>query len=372
MTAYIDHFIRAIRGFPATVRSQFNQILYFMKLPSLLNFVTDELAIDLGTSRTRVFARGRGIVVNEPSLLAYDMGEHAVLAVGLEALELEGRAAADVQIISPLQDGVVADSTFAGKLLEKYIRKARDGRSTLSRRVLISVAEDATDIEKYALRYAAKEAGVTNVHLVNKGFVTILGAGIDPDDQRATFVVDVGAGTTTIAAMVHNHLIFSKTLRVGGNDMDAALIDMVKANHNLHVGPRTAERVKIELGCALPLDQEQTTMVKGRSAINGKPEMAMVNSIEIQEAIESVVGRISHAVQDALESLPPEASGDVYDRGIVLAGGAGLLTGFDERLMKDTELAVSLSESPARAVIRGLGMLYDNPLVLRRAILKGD
>jgi rod shape-determining protein MreB and related proteins len=329
-----------------------------MKLPSLLDLVTDDLAIDLGTSRTRVFARGRGIVVNEPSLLAYDMPSREVVAVGLEALELEGRASEDIQIISPLQDGVVADSTFAGKLLSNYLRKARDGRSSITRRVLISVAKDASDIEQYALRYAAKEAGVSNVHFINKGLVTILGAGIDPDDQRATFAVDVGAGTTTIAAMVHNHLIFTRTLRLGGNDMD--------------VGPRTAERVKIELGCAVPLDQEQTTMVKGRSAINGHPEMAFVNSIEIHEAIEPVVGRIIQAVQDALESLPPEASGDIYDRGIILAGGASLLTGFDERLMKETELAVSLTESPARAVIRGLGILYENPLALRRAILKSE
>ncbi len=343
-----------------------------MKLPSLLNLVTDDLAIDLGTSRTRVYARGRGIVVNEPSLMAYDMPSREVVAVGLEALELEGRASEDIQIISPLQDGVVADSTFAGKLLSNYLKKARDGRSSISRRVLISVASDASDIEQYALRYASKEAGVTNVHFINKGLVTILGAGIDPDDQRATLVMDVGAGTTTIAAMVHNHLIFTRTLRLGGNDMDKALVEMVKANHNLHVGPRTAERVKIELGCAVPLDQEQTTMVKGRSAVNGHPEMAFVNSIEIHEAIEPVVARISRAVQDALESLPPEASGDIYDRGIILAGGASLLTGFDERMMKDTELAVSLTESPARAVIRGLGMLYENPLALRRAILKGE
>ena len=219
-----------------------------MKLPSLLNLVTDDLAIDLGTSRTRVYARGRGIVVNEPSLMAYDMPSREVVAVGLEALELEGRASEDIQIISPLQDGVVADSTFAGKLLSNYLKKARDGRSSISRRVLISVASDASDIEQYALRYASKEAGVTNVHFINKGLVTILGAGIDPDDQRATLVMDVGAGTTTIAAMVHNHLIFTRTLRLGGNDMDKALVEMVKANHNLHVGPRTAERVKIELG----------------------------------------------------------------------------------------------------------------------------
>jgi rod shape-determining protein MreB and related proteins len=341
-----------------------------MKLPSFLNLVTDDLAIDLGTSRARVYARGRGIVVNEPSLLAYDTPTREVVAVGLEALELEGRASEDIQIISPLQDGVVADSTFAGKLLEHYIRKARDGRSTISRRVLISVAADASDIEHYALRYAAKEANVSNVHFINKGIVAILGAGISPDDQRATLVVDVGAGTTTIAAMVHNHLIFTRTLRVGGNDMDAALIDMIKQNHNLLVGPRTAERVKIELGCAVPLDHEQTTMVKGRSTIGGNPEMAVVNSIEIYEAIEPIVARIVNSVQDALEALPPEASGDIYDRGMILGGGASLLAGFDERLSKETELGVQLTESPQRAVIRGLGLLFEHPLSLRRAIIK--
>lgn len=343
-----------------------------MKLPSILSLVTDDLAIDLGTSRTRVFARGRGIVVNEPSLLAYDNPSREVVAVGLEALELEGRASEDIQIISPLQDGVVADSTFAGKLISSYIRKARDGRSTLSRRVLIGIAADATDIEHYALRYAAKEAGVSNVHFVNKGLAAILGSGVDPEDQRATLVVDVGAGTTTIAAIVHDHLIFSRTLRVGGNDMDAGLVEMIKQNHGLLVGPRTAERVKIELGCAIDVEREQTTMVKGRSTVTGTPEMALVNSVEIHEAVEPAVTRILQALQDALEALPPEASGDIYDRGLILAGGASLLAGFDERLSKETELAVQLAESPARAVIRGLGTLFENALTLRRAIIRNS
>lgn len=332
--------------------------------------MTDDLAIDLGTSRTRVFARGRGIVVNEPSLLAYDQPSREVVAVGLEAMELEGRASEDIQIISPLRDGVVADSTFAGKLIASYIRKARDGRSTISRRVLISIAADATDIEHYALRYAAKEAGVSNVHFINKGMVALLGSGVDPEDQRATLAVDVGAGTTTIAAMVHKHLIFTRTLRVGGNDLDAALVEMIKQNHNLLVGPRTAERVKIELGCAVPLEHEQTTMVKGRSTVAGNPDMAIVNSIEVHDAIEPVMARIVLAIQEALEALPPEASGDIYDRGMILSGGAALLAGFDERLSKETELAVQLTESPARAVIRGLGLLFEDPLMLRRAIVK--
>lgn len=341
-----------------------------MKLPSLRSLVTDDLAVDLGTSRTRVFARGRGIIVNEPSLLAYDKPSREVVAVGMEALELEGRASEEIQIFSPMQDGVVADSTFAGKLLESYIRKARDGRSHLSRRVLISVQSDATDIEYYALRYAAKEAGVSNVHFINKGLAATLGAGFDPEDQRATLVVDVGAGTTTIAAMIHDHLIFSRTLRVGGNDLDQTLTNMIKYNHNLLVGTRTAERVKIELGCAVPLDREQTTTVKGRSTVTGAPEMAVVNNIEIHEAIEPIVSRIIKGVQDALEALPPEASGDIYDRGMVLAGGGGLLAGFDERLSRETELAVVLAESPARAVIRGLGSLFEDPDQLRKAILK--
>jgi len=341
-----------------------------MKIPSLRNLVTDDLAVDLGTSRTRVFARGRGIVVNEPSLLAYDTPTREVVAVGMEALELEGRASEDVQIISPLHDGVVADSNFAGQLLGSYIRKARDGRSHLSRRVLIAVQADASDIEHYALRYASKEAGVNNVHFINKGLAATLGAGFDPEDQRATLVVDVGAGTTTVAAMIHDHLIFARTMRVGGNDLDAAITSMVKYNHNLLVGPRTAERVKIELGCAVPLEQEQTTMVKGRSTVTGAPEMAIINSIEIHEAMEPIISRVIKSVQDALESLPPEASGDIYDRGMMLAGGTALLAGFDERLSKETELAVQLAESPARAVVRGLGTLFENPLQLRKAVLK--
>lgn len=340
-----------------------------MKLPSLRNLVTDDLAVDLGTARTRVFARGRGIVVNEPSLLAFDTHSNEVVAVGMEALELEGRSSDNVQIFSPMQDGVVADANFAGKLLESYVRKARDGRS-LQRRVLISTPADATDIERYALRYAGREAGVSNVHFIDKGLAATLGSGYNAQDEHATFVVDIGAGTTTMAAMIRDHLIFSKTLRIGGNDLDEAVVAMIKQNHSLQVGPRTAERVKIELGCAVTVDHEQTTSVRGRSTVTGAPEMAVVNSIEIHDAIAPVVGRIVKGVQDALESLPPEASGDIYDRGLVVAGGCSLLAGMDERLARDTELHVALAESPARAVIRGLGILFDDPLKLRKAGMK--
>ncbi|MFN6202519.1 MAG: rod shape-determining protein [Acidobacteriota bacterium] len=343
-----------------------------MHLPSLRSLVTDDLAIDLGTSRTRVCARGRGVVVNEPTLLAYDLPSQEVVAVGLEALELEGRASGDIQIISPLQDGAVADSNLAGKLLECYVRKARDGRSKISRRVLIAVPADATDIEHYALRYAAQEAGVSSLHFVNKGYVALLGAGISLDDQHANLLVDIGAGTTTVAAMVHNHLIFSRTFRAGGNDLDAALIEMVRQNHGILVGPRTAERVKIELGCALPLEQETTTSVKGRSVSSGAPEMAFVNSIEIHEAIEPVIRRITNFLQESLESLPPEAAGDIYDRGIILAGGTSLLAGIDERLTRETRLATRLIETPQRAVIRGLGLLFEHPAVLRKALLRSE
>jgi rod shape-determining protein MreB len=335
------------------------------------SLVTDDLGVDLGTSRTRVFARGRGIVVNEPSLLAYDKPSREVVAVGMEALELEGRASEDTQIVSPLHDGVVADSYLAGKLLESYIRKARDGRSHFSRRVLLAVQSDASDIEHYALQYAAREAGVNNIHFINKGLAVTLGAGFDPEDQRASLVIDVGAGTTTVAAVIHNHVIFSRTIRVGGNDLDIAIANMIKYNHSLLVGPRTAERVKIELGCAVQLENEQTTNVKGRSTVTGSPEMAIINSVEIYEAIEPMVARIIKAIEDSLESLPPEASGDIYDRGLVLAGGGALLSGFDERLSKESELSVQLAESPARAVVRGLGVLFENPTLMRRATIKG-
>ncbi len=341
-----------------------------MKISNWRNLVTDDLGVDLGTSRTRVFARGRGIVVNEPSLLAYDKPSREVVAVGMEALELEGRASDDTQIVSPLHDGVVADSFMAGKLLESYIRKARDGRSHFSRRVLLAVQSDASDIEHYALQYAAREAGVNNIQFVNKGLAVTLGSGFDPEDQRATLVIDVGAGTTTVAAVIHNHVIFSRTIRVGGNDLDLAIANMIKYNHNVLVGPRTAERVKIELGCAIQLEQEQTTNVKGRSTISGSPEMAVVNSIEIYEAIEPTIARIIKSIEDSLESLPPEASGDIYDRGFTLAGGGALLSGFDERLSKETELSVQLAESPARAVVRGLGVLFENPALLKRAAIK--
>lgn len=344
-----------------------------MILPPIHSLAADDLAIDLGTSRTRVAARGRGLVLNEPTLLAYDRPSQEVVAVGHEALELEGRSSAEIRVISPLQDGSVADSDFAGKLLDLYINRARDKNVPFfGPRVLISVPAEATDIEHFALRHAAIEAGVSNLHFVNKGYVMLLGAGITRHDLHANLVVDIGAGTMTIAAIVHNHIIFTRTFRVGGNDMDAALVEMIKQNHNLLVGPRSAERVKIELGCALPSDLETTTHVRGRNASGGSPGMAVVNGIEVQEAIEPVVVRIVRFIHEALESLPPEAAGDIYERGIVLAGGAALLAGLDERIVRETRLAVRLIEMPQRAVIRGLSLLFEDKDALRKALLDVD
>lgn len=342
-----------------------------MSLPQIRLLLKDQLAIDLGTSRTRVAAWGRGMVVNQPTLLAYNRSEERVDAVGLEAFELEGRTAPEIRIINPLHDGSVADSALAGELLKKYLDLARERRFPyFSPRVLIAVPAESTDVEHSAIRHAAIEAGIIDLHFVNKGYVMLLGAGITEASQPARLMVDIGAGTMTVAAIARNYLIFSRTWRVGGNDMDGMLIEMIKQNHSLLIGPRTAERVKIELGCAMPLEFESTTQVKGQKTNGGSPWMEVVNGIEVQEAIEPVVQRIIKCLQEALEALPPEAAADIYDQGIVLAGGTALLTGLDERITRETRLPVRIIETPQRAVIHGLSLLFESPKALRRALLE--
>ncbi|HKP85412.1 MAG TPA: rod shape-determining protein [Blastocatellia bacterium] len=333
---------------------------------SLTNLFTEDLAVDLGTVHTFIYARGRGMVVNEPSLVAIDKVSEQVIAVGSEALEMLGRSPEDVEVAYPMHDGVVADSDLAQEMLKKFVRKARGGRARFSRRIIHSVPSGITSVERFAIREVVKAIGASRVYLVDEGMAAALGAKLPVGDMKASMVVDIGGATTSIAVIANAGIVESETLRLGGLDMDHAITDYIKHQHHVLIGERTAERLKMVLGSATDPIEDHKSVVKGLNISEGGPEVIEVSSVEIHHAIEGVVKQMVEAVRQVLESIPPEVASDVHDSGIVLTGGIGLLAGMDQRISALTKLQVTVAESPRQSVGRGLIALYDQPLLLRR------
>jgi len=333
---------------------------------SLSNLFTEDLAVDLGTVHTFIYARGRGMVVNEPSLVAIDTVSGEVVSVGAEALEMLGRSPEDIQVAYPMQDGVVADSNLAQEMLKKFVRKARGGRARFSRRIIQSVPSGITSVERFAIREVVKGIGASRVYLVEEGLAAAMGAKLPVGEMKASMVVDIGGATTSVAVIANAGMVESETLRLGGLDMDRAIIDFIKHAHKVLIGERTAERLKMVLGSATDPIEDHKSVVKGQNLNEGGPEVIEVSSIEIHHAIESVVKQMVEVVRQVLECIPPEVAGDVHDRGLVLTGGMALLAGMDERIKRTTKLDVTVAESPRQSVARGLITLYDQPLLLRR------
>lgn len=333
---------------------------------SLTNPFTEDLAVDLGTVHTFIYGRGRGMVVNEPSLVANDRVTGEVIAVGNEALEMLGRSPEDVEVAYPMQDGVVADSELAQKMLQKFVRKARGGRARFSRRIIHSVPSGISSVERFAIREVVRGIGASRVYLVEVGLAAAIGARLPVAEMRASMVVDVGGATTSIAVAANAGVVESETLRIGGLDMDRAITEYIKRERRVFIGERTAERLKMVLGSATDPIEDHKSVVKGQNANEAGPSVIEVSSFEIHHAIDGVVKQIVDAVRAVLERLPPEVAGDVHDRGLVLTGGMALLAGMDERIKEGTKLKVTIAESPRQSVGRGLIALYDQPLLLRR------
>jgi rod shape-determining protein MreB and related proteins len=330
------------------------------------NLFTEDLAVDLGTVHTFVYARGRGMVVNEPSLVAVDRLTNQVIAVGTEALEMLGRSPEDVEIAYPMQSGVVADSDLAQEMLKKFVRKARGGRARFSRRIIQSVPSGITSVERFAIHNVVEGVGASRVYLVDKGLAAALGAKLPVAEMKASMVVDIGGATTSIAVIAKAGIVESETLRIGGLDMDQAIAAYVRHHHKVLIGERTAERLKMVLGSATDPIEDHKSVVKGQSLSEGGPEVIEVSSVEIRQAIEPVVKQMVEVVRNVLERIPPEVAGDVHDKGLVMTGGIALLAGMDERIARATKLHVAVAESPRQSVARGLIALYDQPLLLRR------
>lgn len=333
----------------------------FVILSRFLNPFRDDLGVDLGTSNTLIYARGRGVVLNEPSVISFNRATGAVEAVGSAAKEMMGRTPRGVVVLEPLRDGVIAHLEATQTMLAHFIRKAlRDGRRARPH-VVIGVPGDTTEIERRAVEDAAYRAGARSVRLVKEALAAAIGAGLPVGDPAGNMIVDIGSGTTDVAVISLAGVAYETAVRVAGNEMDEAVVECLKQNHGLEVGKQTAERVKIELGSALPLDTPLSAEVRGRDPRAGLPKTVVVTDGEIREALSAPLRSVISVVRSALDRTPPELSADIVDRGIVLTGGGALLRRLDARLSAETGLAVTAAEDPLLSVARGAGWLLADP-----------
>jgi rod shape-determining protein MreB len=338
-----------------------------MNLAKAFGF-SSNLAIDLGTANTCVYVPGRGIVLNEPSVVAFNTQQKCIEAVGTEAKEMLGRTPAHLQSIKPLRDGVIADFEAAEHMLTDFIKRAHRRAAWIRPRVVIGVPAEITQVERRAVQESTLRAKASEVYLVDEPVAAAIGAGLPITEPAGNMIVDIGGGTTDIAVISLAGLVYSKSVRVAGNEMDEAIIDHMKKAHRLLIGERTAEFIKIQVGSAAPLEESLTIEVKGRHLTEGVPKSVTVSDDEIREALEGTVDVIVHAIRDALESIPPELSADIYDRGIVMTGGGALLRNLDARLRNETHLPVLVAEEPLSSVVMGAGkMLADLPLLRKLA-----
>ena len=331
-----------------------------------LQFISNDLAIDLGTANTCVFARGQGIVLNEPSIVAFNNLNDQIEAVGTEAKEMVGRTPGTIRAIRPMRDGVIADFEAAEKMLGYFIKKALKSKRWVRPRVVIGVPSQITQVERRAVKDSAYRAKASGVHLVEEGMAAAIGAGLPITEASGNMIVDIGGGTTDIAVISLAGVVYSQSVRVAGNAMDEAITNWVKREKDLLIGERTAERIKMELGSAAPLAMRKQMEVKGRHMLEGKPVTVVLHDGEVRQALEDPIRQIVQAVRDALERTPPELSADICDRGIVLSGGGALLQNMDERLRRETGLPVQIAKDPLSSVVLGAGMMLSDFNLLRK------
>ena len=335
-------------------------------LRSLFSIFSSDLAIDLGTANTLVYARGKGIVVNEPSIVALNKNTNEVEAVGKEAKEMLGRTPGNIVAIKPMKDGVIADFKVTEKMLNYFIQKAHNRKMLVHPRIVIGVPSEITQVEKRAVMDSAYRAKASEVYLVEQAMVAAIGAGLPITEPSGNMVVDIGGGTTDIAVISLSGIVYSRSVRMAGNQMDEAIMNYLKRKYNLLVGERTAEQIKMEIGSGYPLDKPLTMEIKGRNLIEGVPKTITVDDSEIREALSECVSTIMNAVRVALERTPPELSADISDRGIVLTGGGALLKNLDKRIREETGLPVSIADDPLCSVVLGTGKMLSDFKLLRK------
>ena len=339
-----------------------------MLLDYILGKFSNDLAIDLGTANTIVYVKDKGIVLNEPSVVAVHQdskGMKKVLAVGNEAKNMLGRTPGNIVAIRPMRDGVIADFDITEAMLKHFILCVHNRKSLVRPRIIVAVPSGITQVERRAVREAVQSAGAREIYLIEEPMAAAIGAGLPVSEPTSSMVVDIGGGTTEVAVISLSGIVYSKSVRVAGDKIDEAIVQYMKRKHNLLIGDRTAEIIKIEIGCAYPFDELKIGSIKGRDLISGIPKITETNSEEIREAINEQITFIVDAIKDALENSPPELAGDIVDRGIVLTGGGALLQNIDILIREETGLPITITDDPLSAVARGAGMALDQLNVLK-------
>ncbi len=344
-----------------------------MLFDSIMGMFSNDLAVDLGTANTLVYVKGKGIVGNEPSVVAVQeelRGPKKILAVGKEAKDMVGRTPGSIMAIRPLKDGVIADFDVAQKMLEYFIRKTHNNRKSFVRpRIIVSVPIGITEVEKRAVKESAEAAGAREVYLMEETMSAALGAGMPVTEPTGNMVVDIGGGTTGVAVISLAGIVVSKSVRVGGDKLDESIMQYVKRNYNMLIGERTAEEIKIKLAQLYGNGEIKTMQVKGRDLRAGVPKTIDITSDEVREALSEPIGVIVEAIKQTLERTPPELAADIVDNGIMLTGGGALLGGLDKLLMQETGLPVSVSEDPLSCVVYGSGKALDELDLLKEVSL---
>ncbi len=341
-----------------------------MVFSRLMGLMSNDIAIDLGTANTLIYVKGRGIVLNEPSVVAVDKVTHRVLAVGSEAKAMLGRTPTGIEAVRPMKDGVIADFEKTEDLLRKLILKVQTRRFLVKPRVIVCVPSGITEVEKRAVRDSVEHAGARDTFLVAEPIAAAIGVGLPVERPTGNMVIDVGGGTTEIAVMTLNGIVNDTSIRVGGDKMDEAIMQYVKRAFNLLIGDQTAEIIKIQVGSAYRLEQELEMEIKGRDLIGGIPKTIKITSVEVREALQEPVGAIVEALKQSLEKTPPELASDIVDRGIVMTGGGSLLRMMDQLLRETTHLPIRVADGALSAVVLGAGKILDDLAQYEKVLMR--
>lgn len=326
----------------------------------VLNFLSNDIGIDLGTANTLVYVRNQGIVLNEPSVVAIEQSTGKVLAIGSAAKEMTGRTPGGIAAIRPLKDGVIADFEISEKLIADFIRRVVKHKYLMKPRVVISVPSGITDVEKRAVRDSAENAGAREVYLLQEPMAAAIGVGLPVEQPSGSMIIDVGGGTCEIAVIALNGIVNDISIRVAGDELNDAILMYLKKNYNLLIGELTAEDIKIKIGSSFPLEKELSMEIRGRDLVAGIPKNLTLSSAQVREAISETVDIMVEAVRQALERTPPELASDILEKGIILTGGGALLRGLDKRLREETNLPVNVADDPLTCVVRGAGKVLED------------
>ena len=338
-------------------------------MSNALTFLGRDMAVDLGTANTLVYVRGRGIVLNEPSVVALNTNNGQVVAVGADAKRMIGRTPGNIVAVRPLKDGVIADFDVTERMLRYFIQKVHRRTRMAKPRIVVAVPSGITGVEQSAVKEAGHQAGARKVYIIEEPMAAAIGAGLPVNEPTGNMVVDIGGGTTEVAVISLGGIVTSQSIRIGGDELDQALISFGKKEHSLMLGERTAEEIKVALGSAFPSADELHAEIRGRDLVSGLPKTVMISAAEVRRAIEEPLNLIIDAVKSTLDKCPPELAGDVMDRGIALTGGGALLQGLDQRIREETGMPVHIADSPLDSVVLGTGKCVEDFETLKQVLV---